>query len=137
MSDRIKQNWDKVSFLEMYARELIQRGYDHGLQQKELLDDWNARIATLPKGTPQWVKTQAWSYLLGYWDCFKHEHQAHLYKVEGKFYRCRTQPDDKRVAHFPGWNTLSREQWSDLVKFGGIYWIYPDRDPALFFQSEN
>jgi hypothetical protein len=115
----------------MRARELIREAYQYGYTQELLLTKWREYIAALPVSLPKWVSKNARTYFNGYFDRVIEEHTCHLYTYNGDLYR-RANSTSPLLSHLPTWEEIPREHWAHLS--GAIYWLYPDKKPALFFK---
>ena len=68
------------------------------------------------KTTPKYFGGLLRAYFDGMRDVLIQPQTIFRYKIEGKFYSIKGNKD------FPSWKTLPRERWTDLGKYGGIYW---------------
>ena len=89
-------------------------------------------IGRLP-GYPLWIRAGVRDYFSGYRDAVEEQQVRFLYRYREEFYSVSGSKD----TGYPSWDTLDREVWAtdEWSKCGGLYWIYPDREPALFFSA--
>ena len=91
-------------------------------------------VRRLP-GYPLWIRAGVRDYFSGYRDAVEEQHVRFLYRYRGEFYSVSGSADTK----YPSWDTLDREVWAndEWSKSGGLYWVYPDQEPAVFYRAAD
>ena len=86
-------------------------------------------------GYPRWVRAGVLEYHHGYLEAVKEQHVRFLYHYRGEYFSVSGSKD----TGYPSWDTLDREVWAnnDWSKSGGLFWIYPDQEPAVFYRAAD
>ena len=108
--------------------------YNQGHDSTWLGQQVRTVVDRLP-GYPRWVRAGVLEYHHGYLEAVKEQHVRFLYWYRGQYYSVSGSKD----TGYPSWDTLSHDVWAtdEWSKCGGLYWIYPDRNPVLFFNSSD
>jgi alkyl sulfatase BDS1-like metallo-beta-lactamase superfamily hydrolase len=109
---------------------VLRMAYEQSLISKEIFkkkEEW----LKVPDNTPNWLKAKINGYWDGAFDYFRYMHIQFYYSVNNQFYTIR-----KEEKEFPYWDTLPREQWSQLGDCGGLYYKHSMK-PYYISEKEN